>query len=119
MYRSAPLLRKGFSLPFYPGAVVLPPTLRDVSRHWYAECDTSPAGYILPDGHSIVNAVQLANHCLYSTHKVQKPGNLAKSATFFSFDIFRLTNLQLRSIIKSNIYEEVQIMPLLPGTPGE
>ena len=35
------------------------------------------------------------------------------------FDIFRLTNLQLRSIIKSKKYEEAYIMPLLPGTPGE
>ncbi len=35
------------------------------------------------------------------------------------FDIFRLTNLQLRSIIKTKKYEEAYIMPLLPGTPGE
>ena len=121
MYRSAPLLHKGEKLFCRSTREPLscPPALRGVSRHWYAECGASPAGHILPDGHSIVNAVQLTNHCLYSTHKVQNSENLAKSATFFAFDIFRLTNLQLRSIIKSKKFEEAYIMPLLPGTPGE
>ena len=60
MYRSAPLshTRDKDCFAALPGSRYPAPCLRGVSRHWYAECGTSPAGHILPDGHSVVNAVR-------------------------------------------------------------